>query len=290
MDFDRLHLTRRARATEPVAVRAVDAPVRGTADGVPGAVRSDTTLVDRDPADRLDRGTRPDLDPRPDRVPDETVDETVKVPVDEPVKVPVDEPVKVPVDEPVEEPLARDRRAVVAREKEAFGGVKIGSAFFGWLTATGTAVLLTALFAAGGTAVGVLNGDSVSNPDFGVTWRGTRGAVVITVILAVAYFCGGYVAGRMARFNGLTQGFAVFCWAILAALVVGALGAIAGTQWDALNAVTGVPKYDLGPTHVTSDGVLIGLLAVAAALVGALLGGLSGMRFHRRVDRAGLGR
>ncbi len=47
----------------------------------------------------------------------------------------------------------RDRQSVIAREKEQYGGVKIGSAFFGWLTATGTAVLLTALAAAAGTAV-----------------------------------------------------------------------------------------------------------------------------------------
>ena len=41
-----------------------------------------------------------------------------------------------------------DRQSVVAREKERFGGVKPGVAFFGWLTATGMGVLLTALVAA----------------------------------------------------------------------------------------------------------------------------------------------
>jgi hypothetical protein len=40
------------------------------------------------------------------------------------------------------------RHDVVAREKERFGGIKFGSAFFGWLAATGTAVILTALVAA----------------------------------------------------------------------------------------------------------------------------------------------
>ena len=33
--------------------------------------------------------------------------------------------------------------------------MKVGAAFFGWLTATGTALLLTALLAAAGTAAGV---------------------------------------------------------------------------------------------------------------------------------------
>ncbi|HEY6793967.1 MAG TPA: hypothetical protein VI248_04710 [Kineosporiaceae bacterium] len=182
-----------------------------------------------------------------------------------------------------------DRRAVVARQREAFGGVKLGSAFFGWLTATGTAVLLTALVAAGGTAVGVLNGQSVSHPDVGVTWRGTRGAVMIVLILFAAYFCGGYVAGRMARFNGARQGLAVFAWAVVIMLVVAALGALAGTQWAALSAVTGIPRFSAGSAWVTADGVLIGLLAGVAALVGAWVGGLAGMRYHRRVDRVGLG-
>ena len=52
-----------------------------------------------------------------------------------------------------------DRREVVGREREEHGGVKIGSAFFGWLTATGMAVLLTALAAAAGTAVSVATGN-----------------------------------------------------------------------------------------------------------------------------------
>ena len=38
-----------------------------------------------------------------------------------------------------------DRRDVVDREKERFGGIKIVCAFFGWITATGMTVLLTAL-------------------------------------------------------------------------------------------------------------------------------------------------
>src|ERR671939_450851 len=47
-----------------------------------------------------------------------------------------------------------DRHSVVQREKERYGGIKWGSAFFGWLTATGTAVILTALLVAAGAAVG----------------------------------------------------------------------------------------------------------------------------------------
>lgn len=58
------------------------------------------------------------------------------------------------------DPNLASRETAIAREKEAFGGVKVGSAFFGWLAATGMAVLLTALVAAAGTAVGL-----ATNPD-----------------------------------------------------------------------------------------------------------------------------
>src|ERR671920_797588 len=55
-----------------------------------------------------------------------------------------------------------DRGSVVDREREALGGVKVGSAFFGWLAATGMAVLLTALVAAGGAAVSLAQGDDAN--------------------------------------------------------------------------------------------------------------------------------
>src|SRR4051812_9269082 len=58
-----------------------------------------------------------------------------------------------------------DRHSVVAREKERYGGIKWGSAFFGWLTATGTAVILTAVLAAAGAAVGVSTGTDASDAE-----------------------------------------------------------------------------------------------------------------------------
>ena len=54
------------------------------------------------------------------------------------------------------------------------------------------------------------------------------------VILLVACFCGGYVAGRMARSNGVKQGIAVWVWAIVIAVVVAVLAAIAGSTFDVL--------------------------------------------------------
>jgi hypothetical protein len=184
-----------------------------------------------------------------------------------------------------------DRATVIRREREAYGGVKIGSAFFGWLAATGTAALLAALVAAAGTAVGVLSGaTAATDPNPAVVWTGVSGAVAVILVLFVAYYCGGYVAGRMARFNGIKQGLAVIVWGVLAVLVALGLGFLAGARWDAMAAVTGLPGLRVADATITGDGLFTALLGVAAAVVGAILGGLGGMRFHRRVDRAGLGR
>ena len=186
-----------------------------------------------------------------------------------------------------------DRQTVVARQKDAFGGVKVGSAFFGWLTATGTALLLTALVAAAGTAVGVATGTDAGQAATQATQKATTvglvGGIVLLVILFIAYYCGGYVAGRMARFNGAKQGVAVWLWAVVIAILVAILGAVAGSKYNVLGQLNSFPRIPVNEGTLSTGGI-IALVAVAvASLVGAILGGLAGMHFHRKVDKAGLG-
>ena len=196
--------------------------------------------------------------------------------------------------EAIDESVDLDRRSVVEREKEEFGGVKIGSAFFGWLTATGMAVLLTALVAAAGTAVGVATntdaGSATAQATDNAKTVGITGAIALLIVLLVAYYCGGYVAGRMARFNGLKQGLAVWLWAVVIAIVVAVLAAVAGSRYDVLGNLNSFPRIPVGEGDLTTGGIVALVVVAIASLVGALLGGLAGMRFHRKVDRAGLGR
>jgi hypothetical protein len=188
---------------------------------------------------------------------------------------------------------AQDRRDVVAREREEHGGIKIGSAFFGWLTAVGVAVLLTSIAAAAGAVFGLASDASVGGVADAATGDadtvGIIGAVVLAVIVFVAYYCGGYVAGRMARFDGLKQGVAVWLWAIVVALVVGVLGAVAGSEFNVLSELNGFPRLPVGEGTLTTAGIVTLVAVLVISLVGAILGGLAGMRFHRRVDRTGLG-
>jgi len=183
---------------------------------------------------------------------------------------------------------------VLDREKERFGGFKFGSAFFGWLTATGTAVLLTALVAAVGAVIGLNDRGAVEDAaDAAAADTGAAtivGAIAIAIVLFIAYFAGGYVAGRMARFDGLKQGLAVWIWAVVVAVVVAIVTAIAGSQWDLLASVNSFPRIPVTPETATTTGILTALGAAVVTLIAAILGGMAGMRYHRRVDRVGLGR
>lgn len=190
--------------------------------------------------------------------------------------------------------VAPDRASIVARQRERFGGIKVGSAFFGWLTATGMAVLLIALLAAAGVAFGVATSTSVDravqesqNTTGTAQTVGLVGAITLLLVLLVAYYCGGYVAGRMARFNGIRQGLAVWLWGVLMALVIAAIAAIAGSQYDVF-AQLNLPRLPVNEGQVTAVGAIAIGAAILAALIGALIGGLAGMRFHRNVDKAGL--
>lgn len=184
------------------------------------------------------------------------------------------------------------RDAVLHREQEKHGGVKVGSAFFGWLTATGTAVLLTALLSAAGTAVGIATdtgaGEAVAGAATDPQTVGIVGGVALLVILFVAYFCGGYVAGRMARFDGAKQGVAVWVWALVIAVVVAILGAVAGSEYNILANLNSFPRIPVNEGDLTTGGIIALTVVALASLIGAILGGLAGMRYHRRVDRTGV--
>ena len=185
------------------------------------------------------------------------------------------------------------RHDVLAREKERFGGIKFGAAFFGWLTAIGTVVLLTAVVGAIGAALGIGSGTTVDEAaDAAAADAATFsvvGAVAIGMVLFVSYLAGGYVAGRMARFSGALQGLAVWLWGIIVAIVVAIVTLIAGSQWDILAALDGFPRIPVTAETMTMTGILTAVVAAAIALAGAVIGGMAGMRYHRKVDRVGLG-
>lgn len=183
------------------------------------------------------------------------------------------------------------REEIVAREKDRLGGFKFGSAFFGWLCATGMVVLLTALVAGIAAAVGAGTGadpDQVADQATqNLATVGLVGAIAVLVILLVSYYVGGYVAGRMARFSGAKQGLAVWLWAVVVAVVMAIVAGVAGAQWNVLANVNVFPRLPVDEGELTAAGIVTAVGALLVSLAGAVLGGLAGMHYHRKVDRAG---
>ena len=154
-------------------------------------------------------------------------------------------------------------------QHERYGGAKLGSAFFGWLVAVGLTVLLGVLAGAVTAAVG-------ADP--------ATGTVVTVAVLLVAYFTGGYVAGRLARFDGARNGFLSWVVGLIATIVLTVVAVFVGAQYDVLNRVA-LPTLPTSLADVTATGMILAAIAVFGTLLAAVVGGKAGERFHRRVDR-----
>jgi hypothetical protein len=176
-------------------------------------------------------------------------------------------------------------RAVRARQREEFGGVNWGAAFFGWLVAIGLGALLVGLVAAMGAAVGLTDAsgtDAAGN----VTEIGIGGTILLLAALAVAYYCGGYVAGRMSRFDGARQGIGAWLIGLIVTVVLAIAGALLGAEYNVLERLD-LPALPVGDSQLASGGALALALIVLGTLLAALVGGKAGEHYHRKIDRAG---
>jgi hypothetical protein len=178
-------------------------------------------------------------------------------------------------------------RDAVQAQRDRFGGIKWGAAFFGWLSANGLAVILIALLSAGGVAIGLAQ--NVDSADEAVEQAGTLGiggGIAVLVVLFLAYLAGGYVAGRMSRFDGARQGVAVWLIGLLVVLVLAVAGVALGAQYNVLQQLN-LPRIPIDEGTATTAGIITLVAILLVTLLGAVLGGKLGERFHRRVDRAG---
>jgi hypothetical protein len=173
------------------------------------------------------------------------------------------------------------------RQREEFGGLHWGSAFFGWLVAVGIATLLTALLSAAGAAVG-LTKSSASNAADKADTLGIVGGVVLLVILLIAYYAGGYVAGRMSRFTGPRQGLGVWIIGLVVTVVLALAGALLGAKYNVLSQLN-LPRIPIDEGSLTRAGLIALAAIVLGTLLAAVAGGKAGTRFHRKIDRVGLG-
>jgi hypothetical protein len=172
------------------------------------------------------------------------------------------------------------------RERQAFGGtIQWEAAFFGWLAAIGLAAMLVAMVIGAGVAVGLTKFDADAGTK--VDQLGFGGGVLLVAILALAYCAGGYVAGRMARFDGWRQGLGVWVLALVMTLALAGAALIAGGDVNPLESL-GLPRIPVDEGSLTTGGAIATVAIAVATLLAAIGGGVAGERFHRAVDAAGL--
>ena len=174
-------------------------------------------------------------------------------------------------------------RDVRARQRDEYGGINWGAAFFGWLVAVGLGVILIGLIAGAGAAVGLtqLSGSDTETIGLG-------GGIALLVVLMIAYYAGGYVAGRMSRFDGARQGGGAWLMGVLITVILGAVAAVLGDQYNVLSQLN-LPRIPIGAETLTTGGIIATVAVLLGTLIAAVAGGKVGERYHRRIDRLAIG-
>jgi hypothetical protein len=174
------------------------------------------------------------------------------------------------------------------RQRDEFGGIAWGSAFFGWLTAVGLSVILVGILSAVGASLALTEGSQIGGQESQET-IGLASAIALLAVIAISYFCGGYVAGRMARFDGARQGIGVFAWAIIITALLALAAVIGDSEWNVFGRVD-LPRLPVDEGDLTTGGIIALAAVLLTMLVSAIFGGKVGERFHRKVDRHAIDR
>ena len=163
----------------------------------------------------------------------------------------------------------------VVEARRRFGGIDIPATLAGMAAALGTAVVVAGVLAGAGT-VGYQSGLD------GADELSVAGLAAGLATLVLAFLVGGWVAGRMARYDGGRNGVVTAVWFLLLAGVMSALGAWLGNEFYVFRSVR-LPQWfssnARGPEALAS-----GLVALLLMLLAGWLGGRLGERYHRRAD------
>ena len=174
------------------------------------------------------------------------------------------------------------------RLRDMYGGVDWLASFLGFVFALVAAAVFSLI---GGLLLVPLG----FPPDLG---GGEIGAAVITglvllgLLIFLTFFFGGYVAGRLARFDGGRNGALLLVWSFIAVLILALAAGVfsgflppgvsdsVGNLLDGLSSTVG----DLAGAGFVGIAVAVGALLLA--LLGGFLGGRVGGRYHAQIDRS----
>ncbi len=170
---------------------------------------------------------------------------------------------------------SRGDRVALARDA-GLKRLSFASVLGGALAALGALVVLLEAAAAIAAAAGAH--PRLTTDDSAAVW--TAGAVA--ALAFVSWWYGGYVAGRMARRAGASQGLAVFVLGVAVGAAMYGLALAADRRADVIGRLRslGIPT---GRAEWHWPVVICAVAGLAAMLVGALVGGALGERWHSRL-------
>jgi hypothetical protein len=175
-----------------------------------------------------------------------------------------------------------DERAGVHAARDRFGGLDIPASFAGMLVALASLLLLAGLASAAIGAIAFQTGLEGHEEELSIGALITAGVVIF-----LAFLFGGWAAGRMARYNGVLNGFMVAVWFVILSVLLAVLGAAAGDVYNLFGdlrvAEASLPNWFSGD-DVTTGAKISSIAFVVVMVAGAILGGLWGTRMHRRAD------
>lgn len=157
-----------------------------------------------------------------------------------------------------------------------FGGFDAGASIAGALTALGVTVLLGGLLGGIGTIGYQLDLER------GTDELSLAGLVGGLVTLVFAFLVGGWVAGRIARYDGGRNGLMTGVWFVFTAFVLAVLGAWLGDRYDVF-ADLQVPQW-FSENATTATAVISGAVAAVVMLGAGFVGGLIGAHYHAKAD------
>ncbi len=114
------------------------------------------------------------------------------------------------------------------------------------------------------------------------------GLVIVGLALFLAYLCGGYVAGRLARYDGGRNGAMTVAWGLALTLLAAAVGSflpgpLFGVLQDFVQGSVLPAVGSLTELGLAGAGIVVGALLLE--LLGGFLGGRIGARYHTRINQ-----
>jgi hypothetical protein len=174
------------------------------------------------------------------------------------------------------------------RLRDMYGGVDWLASFLGYVFTVVLALVFSAI--AGLVLVPFGFPPEISGGQLGASVL--TGLAVLGVLIFLTYFFGGYVAGRLARFDGGRNGAMVLVWTFIVALIL-ALVAVVFSGFLPAGMADGVSNLARGTVSTTTNlagagvaGIIVAVAALLLALLGGFFGGRLGSRYHTEIDRA----